>query len=107
LERNVTIRTDFGIDLCSIMDHPLREGDAVLVSIRPEKIDLLKQKGAEDGNWMEGEIRKKVFLANYFQYDVEVNGYGFAVLSFQDHFAEGEKVMLRIKTEHSVIIPTS
>jgi iron(III) transport system ATP-binding protein len=84
---------------------------AVIVSVRPEDIELLEMEptaAAEDENIIKATVAAKDFLGEYLDFHVKV---GDVVLQARAHPSlrtpTGEAIYLRMKAEKCVAIPAS
>jgi iron(III) transport system ATP-binding protein len=66
------VRTEVG-DLEVLSGDELRDGDRVVLSVRPEDVDLSEARPA-GGNVWEGRVDQKVFLGEYNDFQVKLGG---------------------------------
>ncbi|MFQ5850608.1 MAG: ABC transporter ATP-binding protein [Candidatus Binatia bacterium] len=71
---------------------PAQLGRDAFLSIRPENIEICKDRGD-----IPGVVKRKVYLGNITDYRVQVGHLEIRVESNQQEFAEGENVKLRFK----------
>ncbi|MDE0044215.1 MAG: ABC transporter ATP-binding protein [Candidatus Poribacteria bacterium] len=92
----------------------LKEGDAVTVAIRPERIFLTTQPGENSLNRVKGIIRDEMYLGTAMQYTVEAFG-GMPVVACQqnlygrkeDRLQTGGSVYLTWHSENATVLPAS
>jgi len=67
------VRCPFG-DWTAQSDAPLKEGDTVSLSIRPENVELSETAGASDdaANSCAGSVDQKVFLGDFIDFQVKI-----------------------------------
>ncbi|MDO9402950.1 MAG: ABC transporter ATP-binding protein [Polaromonas sp.] len=93
--------------LCVYSIEALQPGDAVLVSVRPEDVDLTEHKpdAGRHFNVIEGTVDSKVFLGEYIDFQVRV---GDRQVMARVHpsltTAVGEKLYLRMNPEKCISI---
>jgi iron(III) transport system ATP-binding protein len=66
------VRTEVG-DIEVLSGDALREGDRVVLSVRPEDVDLAEAR-PEGGNVWEARVDQKVFLGEYNDFQVKLGG---------------------------------
>jgi iron(III) transport system ATP-binding protein len=64
------VRTEVG-DMEVLSDDELRDGDRVVLSVRPEDVDLAEAR-PQGGNVWEGRVDQKVFLGEYNDFQVKL-----------------------------------
>jgi len=69
-EQGYVVRTGIGL-MHSVSVDPLKVGDAVTLSIRPEDVELTEQK-PEGGNVWQGRVDQKVFLGDFLDFQVKI-----------------------------------
>ena len=86
---------------------PLQVGDRVVLSVRPEDVEL-SDTPFEDGNRFVGTVNAKVFLGDYLDFQVQVRE---RVLLTKAHSSLRtplhEKIQVRINPEKCIAIPDS
>ena len=86
---------------------PLRAGDKVVLSVRPEDVEL-SDRPFDEGNRFVGNVNAKIFLGDYLDYQVQVRE---RVLLTKAHSslrtATDEKIHVRINPEKCIAIPDS
>ena len=65
------VRTELG-ELCALGTEPLKAEDKVLLSVRPEDVDLLETRPEERMNVWEGRVDQKVFLGECVDFQVKL-----------------------------------
>ena len=84
----------------------INKGDNVQLAIRPECINLLKQKPNSEVNLLEGKIQDILFLGDCLDCQVLVGNNLFFVKSgFSLDVNEGESIFVQLPAEHLKIIP--
>jgi iron(III) transport system ATP-binding protein len=98
------VRTAIGLLECSAVE-PLREGDTVAVSVRPEDVHVSAERQGER-NVLPGTVDAKIFLGECLEFQLKV---GDALLLARVHpsFSPpvGTRVYLRINPEKCIAIP--
>ena len=93
--------------LISTSADPLRTGDKVVLSVRPEDVELA-DRAFDDGNRVIGTVNAKIFLGDYLDYQVQVRD---RVLLTKAHSslraAVSEKIYVRINPDKCIAIPDS
>jgi iron(III) transport system ATP-binding protein len=83
----------------------VREGDGVLISIRPENIALSEKRPEGDVNTWEGKVKARVFLGKDMDYRILVGDQRIRVITPSSLIIdEGRSVFLRLDPERCVII---
>jgi iron(III) transport system ATP-binding protein len=101
------VTTDLGEFSAQAAD-PLRPGDVVALSVRPEHIHLSEDRLDPDagGNVCEGTVDAKVFLGERVDFQIRV---GERILLARGHpslpTAVGEKIFLRMDADKCIAIP--
>ena len=85
-----------------------RQGDAVLVAVRPENIEINPSSSSQAGtNMVAGEVESIVYLGNLMNCAIRA---GDAQLYVQTHpstsLTAGEQVMLRLPAEQCLVMPS-
>ena len=88
----------------------LREGDAVTMAIRPERIYLTTQLKENSRNRIKGFIRDEMYLGAIIQYTLEASD-GMSVIAYQQNLGEGQEnrwqtgdsVYLTWQSEHATV----
>ena len=86
----------------------LRAGEPVVISVRPEDIDLSQQRreGTEGHNICEGIVEARVFLGEHLGFQVKVGEQSLLVRAHPSAGTRvGEKVFLAVHPEKCVAIP--
>ncbi|HZR67645.1 MAG TPA: ABC transporter ATP-binding protein [Burkholderiales bacterium] len=98
------VRTAIGLLECTALE-PLREGDTVAVSVRPEDLHMSAERQG-DRNVIAGTVDAKIFLGECLEFQVKVDG---TMLLARVHpsFSPpvGTRVHLRIDPEKCTAIP--
>jgi iron(III) transport system ATP-binding protein len=98
------VRTAIGLLECTAVE-PLREGDTVAVSVRPEDLHMSAERRG-DRNVIAGTVDAKIFLGECLEFQVKVDG---TMLLARVHpsFSPpvGTQVYLRIDPEKCTAIP--
>jgi iron(III) transport system ATP-binding protein len=98
------VRTAIGLIECSAVE-TLREGDAVVVSVRPEDVHVSAEREG-DRNVLPGTVDAKIFLGESLEFQIKV---GEAMLLARVHpsFSPtvGTPVYLRINPDKCIAIP--
>jgi iron(III) transport system ATP-binding protein len=93
--------------LVSSSAEPLQIGDKVVLSVRPEDVELSDRPFA-DGNRLVGTVNAKIFLGDYLDFQVQLRE---RVLLTKAHSslrtAVDEQVQVRINPEKCIAIPDS
>jgi iron(III) transport system ATP-binding protein len=90
-------------------ENGVSKSDALVVSVRPEDVELSEQEpegGGDDYNVCRGTVDAKVFLGEYLDFQVKI---GDCILLARGHpslrTAVGDTIHVRMKTEKCVAIP--
>jgi iron(III) transport system ATP-binding protein len=98
------VRTTVGLLECSAVE-PLREGDTVVLSVRPEDVHVSAERQG-DRNVLTGTVDAKIFLGESLEFRIKV---GDAVLLARVHpsFSPtvGTPVHLKINPDKCIAIP--
>lgn len=89
------------------IERDLRSGHKVIVSIRPEHVRLSKARPAADdeANVFSARISKRVFLGNFQEYWVELDGHTLRVqASVTEEFDENDPVTVRLEPDWMTVI---
>jgi iron(III) transport system ATP-binding protein len=70
-EGKYRVRTEIG-DLTVLATEPLKADDKVLLSVRPEDVELSESRPAQDTNVREGKVDQKVFLGEVLDLQIKV-----------------------------------
>ena len=98
------------VEFVSGHNRDLREGDAVTIAIRPERIFLTAQPTENFLNRIKGIIRDEVYLGTIIQYTLEASD-GMSVIAYQQNLGEeqenrwqiGDSVYLTWQSEHATV----
>jgi ABC-type Fe3+/spermidine/putrescine transport system ATPase subunit len=83
----------------------LAAGADAMLSVRPENVDALRERGSGDGG-IEGEVLQTIFLGNCVDCRVRWGDYEWKVLAHpRDRLASGDRVFLRLDPEHTLAVP--
>jgi iron(III) transport system ATP-binding protein len=92
-------------ELRCVIPKNVREGDEVLISIRPENIALSEKRPEGDNNVWEGKVKARVFLGRDVDYRILVRDQIIRVITLSSLFLEeGRSVFLRLDPKGCVII---
>jgi iron(III) transport system ATP-binding protein len=81
----------------------LSEGDAAVLSVRPENIHAMREK--PDGHSLEGEVIQTVFLGNYLDCRVRWQDFEWKIQAHpREHLREGERVYLHLDADHTLAV---
>ncbi len=91
------------IQLACRLGQGVAQGDAAILSVRPENVRALRQNGAEP--CLEGEVIEAIFLGNYVDCRVQWGGFEWKVLAHpRMRLRKGEKVYLSLDPEHTLAV---
>ncbi len=105
------VETKLGVLHCDTPSN-LREGDAVIITVRPENIGVLREHPEEpldfDGIVLEGKLEIAAFMGDFLDCRIRVKDQPFRV-KVHPSFAltAGEKVYLRLSKESCAVLNTS
>lgn len=110
----VRLYGDSEVEFVGRHNNDLKEGGAVTVAIRPERIFLTTQPTEDFLNRIEGIIRDETYLGTAMQYTVETHG-GMSVVACQrnpnamkeNRLQTGDSVYLTWQVENSTVLPAS
>jgi len=99
------VETQHGNLLCYVSTD-LRQGEAVLISIRPQNVLISREPAANARNVFRGKVRVSVFLGEYIDCQVQV---GDDVLRAHMHprlrISRGEEVFVHLPRELCTVVP--
>ena len=89
---------------------PLRAGDAVRLSVRPEAIEIRDPSDhASGGNWVSGKIAASAYQGAFVEYEITVAGKSFkarvANPKGKTLYQRGDEVRLSFAAEDLVVVP--
>ena len=89
---------------CETTDTDMKKGDAVVVAIRPEKVDLEPRHGQEGFNQVPCRVETSVFLGDRYECHLRYGETTFILpTSSAASFSSGDKVCLRLSPESARI----
>ena len=89
---------------CETTDTDMKKGDAVVVAIRPEKVDLEPRHGQEGFNQVPCRVETSVFLGDRYECHLRYGETTFILpTSSAASFSSGDKVSLRLSPESARI----
>lgn len=81
----------------------IAEGDAAVLSVRPENVEASRENGGEPR--LEGEVLQTIFLGNCLDCRVRWGEFEWKVLAHpRERLRPGERVYLRLDPEHSLAV---
>jgi iron(III) transport system ATP-binding protein len=99
------VETPVGTLSCQVPD-AVGSGDTVIMTARPEVVEIVKEKPAGDTGFMEGEVERLVFLGEYADARVKVGDRTWrARLGPFFQVKEGEKVYIKVTGDTCSVMP--
>ena len=88
---------------CVVDDDTLQEGDAAVLSVRPENVYANKEK--PEGPTIKGEVIQTVFLGNYVDCRVRWGNFEWKIQAHpRENLREGESVYIRLDSNHALAV---
>ncbi len=105
-ERNWTIETVAGNVTAALANVPdgMSDGAAVLVSIRPEQMQIARNGRAADGNRMTGKTLERTFLGEASEHVLLVNDHRLKVISAPPLFQVPEQLTVEFDPQDVVVL---
>jgi iron(III) transport system ATP-binding protein len=92
-----------GREVRCVTDRPLAQGDAVLISVRPEKLSFVRANGG--ANVWEGQVASVAYYGDHREYEVEVDDQRLKVTTPVSIAVErGERVFLACDPAEMVVV---
>jgi iron(III) transport system ATP-binding protein len=101
---NITLN-HAGREIHCLADRVLAHGDHVLVSVRPERLTVLRERGNGSSNVWEGRVATVAYYGDHREYEVEVDDQRLKVSTPVDVCVErGEKVFLACDPSELIVM---
>ena len=80
-------------------------GDHVLISVRPEKLNLVRARGNGEANYWEGRVASAAYYGDHREYEIEIRDERLKVMTPTTiTIAEGEPVFVACDPSEMVVV---